>query len=107
MKRLKKLIRSLLEYFLDDDKEVSNIVDVLVPTQNGPVATRYLVTGVSGFRLQGMCVSGQGQGVRLIDRKETIDKEQFDVLFDKYVGEIGTEYVWEDTRQKASPDQVG
>ena len=87
--------RILREWLLEDqeEKEPSKYLDCLLPTKTGRVLTKYVIVGSMGIRLQGIPL--EGQGVRLIGKEDTLDKEQFEKLLKLYQGDAVL--TWEDT----------
>jgi hypothetical protein len=96
---LKKCLRSFLKSLLADDLPPKVLrepyLDVVTQSKTGPLLVKYLIVGVIGTRLQGVVVSGQSQGVRLISEQEAVDKDHFRELRSRYMGDV--KMIWEDT----------
>lgn len=106
IKRFKNWLRVILKNLLQEEKVYTNTLDVKVHTKNGTIVSQYLITALAGFRLQGMCVSGNGSGIRLISRMDAVDKDHYDYLFDTFYDQVVGKYVWEDTKEPVKPTDL-
>lgn len=81
------------------------ILEVLISGRLGPLHAKYLIRGVIGTRLVGLPVDGSGQGERLIDVYEAVDKDHFYRLLRRF-RQGGMRLIWEDTREEVGDEMI-